>query len=267
MLVATPIAAGAGVALVTLFGPDGGLLAAETGSLAASLVEAGARSVLVGGTVGEFYTLTDDERAELFTSVRAAVPIDVPVIGHIGGIPADRAVWLAGVAAEAGLSAVIAMAAGDAGLGTYLTAISEATSLPMLAYHLPQSGAVVPIEAMPDLPVRGIKDSSGDGGRLAAEVFGLDTEVYTGSAALLSLVHDLGATGAFLGMANARPELCARAIGGNSDAQKELARLGVRQAGDFPGRLKKLTADRWGVPAFTRTPAGRPVGQFTVNPR
>lgn len=265
MAVATPIAPGAGAALVTLFSSDGALLAAETGILAARLVDAGARSVLVGGTVGEFYALTDDERAELFARVRSAVPADVPVIGHIGGVPVDRAVWLARAGADAGLTALLALAAGTAGLGSYYGAIAEAAPLPLLAYHLPQSGAAVPLEDMPGLPVTGIKDSSGDGGRLAAEVFTLDTEVYTGATALLGLAHDIGAAGAFLGLANARPELCVQAIEGDSDAQKELARLGVWQAGDFPGKLKELAAARWDVPAFTRTPTGRRVGQFALN--
>ena len=94
------------------------------------------------------------------------------------------------------------------------------------------------------------------------EVFTLAAEVYTGSTALLGLAEDIGASGAFLGLANACPELCAPAIWPETaSAQREVARLSVRQAGDFPGGLKQLTADRWQVPAFTRTPAGRPLGQ------
>lgn len=264
MQVASPIASGAGVALVTLFGSDGELLAAETGMLAARIVAAGARSVLVGGTVGEFYALTDAERAELFVEVRSAVPAEIPVIGHVGGVTAARATWLARAGADAGLSALIALPDG-AGLHSYYSAIAGAADLPLLAYHLPQSGGSVPLDGIADLPVVGIKDSSGDAGRLAAEVFTLDIQVYTGSAVLLGLAHSIRAAGAFLGLANAHPELCAQAIEGDGGAQRELAQLGVRQAGDFPGKLKEITAARWDVPAFTRTPAGRPVGQFVVS--
>lgn len=264
MPVAEPVAAGAGAALITLFGPDGALLAAETGILATQLVAAGARSILVGGTVGEFYALTDAERADLFANVRAALPAEIPVIGHVGGVPVERAVWLAKTGLDAGLSALIALADADE-LLSYYAAIATAADVPLLAYHLPQSGRSVSLGQIADLPIVGIKDSSGDAGRLAAEVFTLDTHVYTGSGALLGLVHDIGAAGAFLGLANSHPELCAQAIAGDSAAQRELAQLGVRQAGDFPGKLKELTAARWGVPAFSRTPAGRRVGEFSLN--
>ena len=70
---------------------------------------AGAASVLVGGTIGEFYALSDAERVSLFASVRAAVPAPVPVIGHVGGVPADRAARWPARPAAAGLTALLAL--------------------------------------------------------------------------------------------------------------------------------------------------------------
>ncbi len=256
------IAPGAGVALITLFDSGGGLLARDTGDFAATLVASGAASVLVAGTVGEFYTLSDEERAQLFAEVRAAVPAQVPVIGHVGGVPHDRAARLARVAADAGLSAIIALAPDRVRLREYYGAIvAAAAELPLLAYHFPLAGAVIPVDAIRGLPVAGIKDSSGDSARLAHQVFTLDIEVYTGATALLGLAHDIGAAGAFAGLANVDPEGCALAIGGDSTAQREIARLGVELSGDFPGAMKERAAERFGVPAFARTPRGRPAGQ------
>ena len=255
------IAPGAGVALITLFDSAGGLLAQDTGDFAAALVACGAASVLVAGTVGEFYALSDEERVQLFAEVRAAVPAQVPVIGHVGGVPQDRAARLARVAADAGLSAIIALAPDRARLREYYEAIVAAAELPLLAYHFPLAGAVVPVDAIRGLPVAGIKDSSGDSARLAHQVFTLDIEVYTGATALLGLAHDIGAAGAFAGLANVDPEGCALAMGGDSAAQREIAQLGVELSGDFPGAMKERAAERFGVPAFARTPRGRPAGQ------
>ena len=261
----SPIAPGAGVALVTLFDSEGRLLAEETGKLAARIAAAGAASILVAGTTGEFYALDDAERAELFAAVRQAVPASVPVVAHVGGVTADRATALAQSAVDAGADALIALPTGVQDVRAYYGQIAAAaTTIPVLAYHLPAAGGVVDVGDIPTLAVAGIKDSSGDGSRLATEVFTLDIEIYTGAHTLLGLAHDIGAAGAFLGIANVQPELCSQAFAGESHAQRRLAELGVKGAGDFPGKLKWLTAQRWAVPATTRTPPGLPVGQFSA---
>src|SRR5579863_3621139 len=53
---------GVGVALVTIFHPDGKVNPAATAEHAADLVGRGMKSVLVNGSTGEAGTLTDDER-------------------------------------------------------------------------------------------------------------------------------------------------------------------------------------------------------------
>src|SRR4051812_16071241 len=106
---AAPIAPGAGAALVTLFASDGALLLDETAELARRLVEAGCASILVSGTVGEFYALDDGERVSLFEAVRRAVPQPVPVIAHVGGVPADRVAQLAAGASSSGADALLAL--------------------------------------------------------------------------------------------------------------------------------------------------------------
>jgi 4-hydroxy-tetrahydrodipicolinate synthase len=259
------IAPGAGVALVTLFDSGGRLLASQTGALAARIVAAGATSVLVAGTTGEFYALDDAERTQLVMAVREAVPADIPVIAHIGGVTADRSAAMARAAAAAGADALIALPNAAADLRSYYGQIIEAAAgLPVLAYHLPAAGGVVGVGEIAGLGVAGIKDSSADGSRLATEVYTLEAEIYTGAHTLLGLAHAIGAAGAFLGIANVRPELCALAIAGDSDAQRTLAELGVDGARDFPGGLKRLTAQRWDVPAAARTPPGLGVGQFAA---
>lgn len=254
---ATTLPTGAGVALVTLFDSQGTLLVDETAELAVRIVEAGAASVLVAGTVGEFYELDDEERVKLFVAVRTQVPAVVPVIAHVGGVPQARATALAKQAVDSGADVVLALPQHIQDVDAYYDAILGASGdLPVLAYHLPQVGGVVDLETLSRLGVDGIKDSSGDGERLAREVIDMLIPTYTGAGSLLGLAHNLGAAGAILGAANIWPELCARAVVGDADAQRELTQNTVRTRGAFPAALKQHAADRWGVSAHCRTPEG-----------
>jgi 4-hydroxy-tetrahydrodipicolinate synthase len=259
---------GAGVALLTIFDEDGKLQLGETCELASVLIEAGVRSVLVGGTVGEYYALTDSEKVDLFGAVRDVVPPGVPLILHVGGVPLPGALNLARAAVECGADALIALPRGVDDLAEYYREIlGVAGSIPVLAYHFPQVGAEIGVDALADLGVAGVKDSSGDADRLVLEVESLDIEVYTGATGLLNVAHQIGAQGALLGLANVQPELCALALEGDVEAQRSLEELGQGIVSDFPGGLKRLAGERWHVSAATRTPPGLRVSQAgTPNP-
>lgn len=256
------IVEGAGVALLTIFDGDGNLLLDETRLLASFLVDAGMRSVLVGGTVGEYYALTDSEKIELFSAVRGVVPVEVPLILHVGGVPLARARELAIRAVASGADALIALPRDiDDQRGYYEEIVKIAGSVPVLAYHFPQVGASIGIDVLADLGVMGVKDSSGDASRLKIEVETLDIEVYTGATTLLNLAHEIGVPGAMLGIANIQPELSKLAFEGDAEAQRELEGIGAGIVHDFPGGLKRLAAQRWKLSAATRTPPGLRVSQ------
>jgi 4-hydroxy-tetrahydrodipicolinate synthase len=238
---------GAGVALVTLRDarevPD----PEATGDLAARLVARGMRAVLACGTTGEAGQLTDAQRTEVIACVRAAVPGEVPVIAGTGATSVVRAAELTSAAAEAGADAMLAWPPPDCDdLAAYYVAVAGAAAgLPVLAYHVPWVSAPgVPLEALADLPVAGIKDSSGDPNRLLFEVARYSQSTYVGSSALLALAGPLGCTGAILAVANVAPELCAAAFAGSAQAQLELTdvHLAVR-AGGPPVLRQMLAAD------------------------
>ena len=85
--------------------------------------------------------------------------------------------------------------------GYYETAAAAAGDVPVLAYHYPQTSPPgIPVE-LPELPVQGVKDSSGDRGRLLAELTGYNGWLYVGSSAVLSLAGPLGCSGAVLALA------------------------------------------------------------------
>ncbi|MGH9035798.1 MAG: dihydrodipicolinate synthase family protein, partial [Acidimicrobiia bacterium] len=127
-----------------------------------------------------------------------------------------------------------------------------AGDLPVLAYHYPKAsppGIAVPYLA--DLPVAGLKDSTGDPDRLLDELE-WGRPLYTGSSAILALAGPLGCAGAILALANVDPEGCAAAFEGDAKAQRALA--GVHRAArtDFPRGLKELMAVRFGTSPVAR---------------
>jgi 4-hydroxy-tetrahydrodipicolinate synthase len=247
---------GVGVALVTLLDADGQVDAPSTAALARDLVGRGMRAVLVCGTTGEAATLTDEERANLIAAVRAAVPGQVPVLAGTGARVTERAAELTAAAALAGADAILAWPPPECrDLTGYFAALGAAAgNLPVLAYHIPWVSAPgVPVEALPELPVAGLKDSSGDPDRLLAEVGGYPGATYVGSSALLALAGPLGATGAILAVANVEPDLCCAAFEGDARAQLKLAdvHLATRKGG--PAVLKQILAEQRGTIALSRS--------------
>src|SRR5207249_5176724 len=105
----------------------------------------------------------------------------------------------------------------------------------------------IPVSALPELPVAGCKDSSGDPGRLLETLESWDRPLYVGSSAYLALAGPLGCAGAILSLANAEPEQCAAAFAGDADAQRKLAAAHRRAGERFPRGVKELTAERFGT--------------------
>ena len=246
---------GLGVALVTLFRTDGALDAPATAELAAQLAALGVRCVLVAGTTGEAATLTAAERDELVAAVRAALPGDVAVLAGTGGPTGRQAAELTRRALGAGADAVLALSPpGVADPRPYFDAVAAAAGdRSLLAYHFPGASAPgIPVHLLPDLPVTGLKDSSGDAARLLheAEVFAGD--LYTGAAALLSLCGSIGAAGGLVAAANIAPEDCAAALAGDGAAQVRVAAVDRAAAVDFPAGYKRATAARFGTSVALR---------------
>jgi 4-hydroxy-tetrahydrodipicolinate synthase len=250
-----PLFTGVGVALVTLFDDDGEVDAKATAEHAATLVELGMRAVVVAGSTGEAATLTDAERTGLLTEVRRAVPQGTPVIAGTGAPSRQQAAALTLAAADHGADGVLVLSpAGSRDLHGYYQAVATAAGdLPVLAYNYPKvSPPGVPVELLADLPIRGLKDSSGDPARLLAELTGYEGWLYVGSTSLIAMAGHLGATGAILALANAEPERCAAAFGGDPAAQLELVANHGRSQREFPVGLKALVAERFGTSRAVR---------------
>jgi dihydrodipicolinate synthase/N-acetylneuraminate lyase len=240
---------GVGVALVTLFDGSGAVDEHATAGYAADLAGRGMRAILVCGTTGEAGALTGAERVALIRAVRAAVPPAVPVLAGTGAPSADLAIELTSAAVAAGADAVLAYPPpGSADLAQFYAAVAAAADEhPVLAYHIPWVSAPgVPVPELDELPVIGIKDSSGSADRLLDELAHYSGATYVGSSALLALAGPMGGAGAILALANIEPEECCRAFAGDAAAQRRLAEshLAVRAGG--PAALKRILASRRG---------------------
>jgi 4-hydroxy-tetrahydrodipicolinate synthase len=250
-----PLFTGVGVALLTLFDDEGELDAKATADHAAALVSLGVRAVVVAGSTGEAATLAEAERIALLTEVRQAVPSGTPVLAGTGAPSRRQAASLTRDAVEHGADGVLVLAPpGAVDLrGYYETVAAAAGDTPVLAYHYPQASAPgIPVDVLPELPVQGLKDSSGDPDRLLRERSTYDRWLYVGAATVLALAGPLGCSGAILALANAEPERCSAAFAGDADAQLALAEAHTAAQRDFPHGLKALVADRFGTSRVAR---------------
>ncbi|CAN5421267.1 4-hydroxy-tetrahydrodipicolinate synthase [soil metagenome] len=248
-----PVFQGVGVALVTLFDEQLSVDLDATVALAEEVVDVGVSAVLVAGTTGEAATLDSAERVSLISAVREALPADVPVIAGTGAPSGRQAATLTRMAADAGADAALVLTPPrTADPRRYFDDVRTAAGeMPLLAYHFPAvSPPGITVAQLRDLPVVGLKDSTGDPNRLLELLTTYDGEVYVGSSALLTQAALLGATGAILALANAHPEDCVAAMAGDAEAQLRLAPH-HRGMSPFPG-IKSQVAQRYGCATHAR---------------
>ncbi len=245
---------GVGVALVTLFDDEGEIDAPATADHAARLVEDGVQAVLVAGTTGEAATLDADERSDLLLAVRSAVDGRVPVIAGTGAPSTRQAVLLSKRAEHDGADALLVLSPPSAvDPWPYYERVTSAVEVPVLAYHYPKASAPgVPVDMLAELPVAGIKDSSGDAERLMLEAELMSAGVYTGSPVLVHLAGAIGCAGAILALANVDPEGCVRAWLGDGEVQRTLVNGHRAQAGAGIIGLKRALCALHGTSPVTR---------------
>ena len=215
---------GVGVALVTLFDRDGGVDTAATAAHAAHLVEDGVSGVVVAGSTGEAATLDADERSALLATVRDAVDGRMPVLAGTGAPSARQAVALSQRAAGDGADALLVLSpAGVDDPRAYSEAVVGAVDVPVLGYHFPAASRPgIPVDLVPELPIAGLKDSTGDPERLALEADAMPVGLYTGSASVLLQGRAMGCSGAILALANVDPVGCTQAWEGDGACQRDL---------------------------------------------
>ena len=215
-----PLFTGCATALVTPF-RNGSLDKPAFLRLLRHQIDGGVDALVVAGTTGESPTLTDSEKKWLFKTaveVTAAAPRSIPVIAGTGSNNTRRAVELSRMAEDCGCHGLLVVTpyynkASEAGLVAHYEAVSNATSLPLIAYHVPartgckmSPAACQKLAAIPT--VVGLKDATGDlsfTARVAA-LCGDSLPLYSGNDDQTLPILSLGGRGVISVVSNLCPE-------------------------------------------------------------
>ena len=188
-------------------------------------IEGGVDALVVAGTTGESPTLTDDEKKWLFTITVEEVVTSgrqIPVIAGTGSNNTRRAVELSQLAEDCGCHGLLVVTpyynkASEDGLIAHYEAITAATTLPVIPYHVPsRTGCKMSPAAckkLASLPrIVGLKDATGDLSFTArvASLCGDSLPLYSGNDDLTLPILSLGGAGVISVVSNLCPEAMTR---------------------------------------------------------
>jgi len=223
MIPTSPLFTGCATALITPF--RGGEMDKNAFiRLLRRQLEGGVDALVVAGTTGESPTLTDAEKEWLFTASVKEVATSgrkIPVIAGTGSNNTRRAVELSRMAEDCGVDGLLVVTpyynkASEEGLIGHYTAVTRATSLPVIPYHVPSRtgckmspAACKKLAALPH--IAGFKDATGDLSFTArvASLCGGALPLYSGNDDLTLPVLSLGGLGVISVVANLCPEAMA----------------------------------------------------------
>lgn len=249
-------------AAVTPFDDTGEIAFNRIPPLVELLVGGGAGGIMVGGTTGEFVTLTPGERTDLLRAFLDAVAGRVPVVAHVGAPDPRTARRLTADAAAAGAAIVAAMTpqffptTEPAVERTFRELARAAAHLPFLVYDFPSRAGNTVSTA---LFTRLLEEPNLAGTKMSIETLGKllpflafepDVVVICGNDTLQEQFVAEGGRAIVSGNATVYPELVAGIFGRLLDgtaAPEDLALLAdvaaVTRAG-APDRLKALLRQR-----------------------
>lgn len=189
-------------AMVTPFGPDGGLDEEAAAELIRHLLANGSDGVVLAGTTGEGSTVTDDEDVALW-ELGVEVAGDATVIAGTGTNDTRHSIELTERAAACGVDAALVVTPyynrpNRAGLLAHYKAVAGATDLPLVVYNVPhRTGTDMPNDLLAELgQIEGIDAVKQARYEDLAPIDGL--ELLCGNDDVLAETLDLGGTGGIL---------------------------------------------------------------------
>lgn len=263
------------VPVPTLFADDGALDTGRNARFARALSEEKVDHLFVLGSLGEFPSLTAEERPRLLESVIESVSGPTDVWVGVGAPSTAQARGFADEAEGAGAAAVVAvppyyLRPTEEAIARYYRAVRAEVSVPLLAYNIP---SLVGYSLRPELVHRlgaegvlaGVKDTSGSIESVARFLDGRPEGfvVMPGDDPLAAAAIARGASGAVMGLANIVPKLCAELVrharAGEEAPTAEAGRLveefaAVVRSGPFPSTVKFLAARLRGADVGYRAP-------------
>ncbi|MEV8253383.1 dihydrodipicolinate synthase family protein [Rhodoglobus sp. NPDC076762] len=211
------------------------------------------QGVILAGTTGEWFSLSEAERAELFAQGASNAPDDMIVLGGCNAFTAAEAIRHARAAELAGLDGILLtpppyIVPTRAEIVAFYQEVSDATSMPICIYNWPRGCIVdLDIDLLAELSeienVVAIKNSTGDTARFLAGLyeltdkvryFGVPTNAFGADMVSLGRGDGLMGSGAPLGASH-------------SDFWRALAK-GDRERALALGARDRVVMERW----FTR---------------
>ena len=193
-------------AMITPFDASGALDLNEAVRLAKWLQDNGNDGLVISGTTGESSTLTDAEKLSLWEAVINAVTI--PVIAGSGSNDTAHSVHLTKEVTKMGAAGILAVGPyynrpPQSGLAGHITAMANATSLPVVIYDIPvRTGRKISTQTLANLAntvpnIKALKDAAGapaETANLMAQV-PKDFELYSGDDGLTLAFLAYGGSG------------------------------------------------------------------------
>lgn len=159
-------------AMITPMTADGELDLESVAELARALVASGTEAIVATGSTGEAPALSDDEKLQVWATVKHAVGPGVPVIAGATDNNTRKSIELSKEAARLGLDGLLLTVPAYSkppqnGLIRHFTAIAGATPLPCMLYNIPSRAAVnmtaettLALAGVPNIV--GVKEASAD---------------------------------------------------------------------------------------------------------
>ncbi len=192
-------------AMVTPMTDDGDVDLDAAARLAVHLVDSGHDGLVVNGTTGEAPTTSDREKADLVRAVAGAVGARAAVLAGAGSNDTRHAVAMARQAADAGATGLLAVTPyysrpSQDGVVAHLTAVADATDLPVMLYDVPARTGLRLAPASYDRlaahpRVVAVKDATGDVAAATRLVARTGLAWYCGDDDLLLPFLSVGAVG------------------------------------------------------------------------
>jgi 4-hydroxy-tetrahydrodipicolinate synthase len=259
------------VALLTPFGPSGGVDLRALHDHVQFLLEAGVDGLMPCGTTGEGPLLSADEVEQVAEATIAAAAGRARVLPHVGRPDTASTIALMQRVRAAGADGVSAVVPYYYSfieaqiLQHFLELLEAADALPVYAYTIPaRTGNDLPVAVVRRLAearLAGVKDSSKSLDR-HLEYLDCPCDVLMGSDSMVRASFAAGSAGCVSALANVRPDLlCAIRDDRSEAAEEEL--LALRAALPME-RLKEAVAQRqpaypnaYRAPLGTRRPSPR----------
>ena len=162
--------------IITPFHDDGSINEEGFAQVIEFLVDSGSHGIVVGGTTGEYYAQTLEERVHLLQIAHRVINGRATLMAGVGAIRTEDSIELAQTAAQIGVDALLVnsppyVLPTEAENAAHALAIDRAAQLPIMLYNYPGRTGVGMDEAYLNLVSASknfcaIKESSGDINRL-----------------------------------------------------------------------------------------------------